>query len=244
MTNRFPGSVEELEACFVGNDATHSSLRIYFEDERGRRSAAEFEGEGEDHAGDCLYIRSRDAVLRGYARNFSRRAHGTANRNTSRVRQHYSGLFASLPALVTGNYRATHAPLCVSPLLVAPRPVSLVSLRPGTLGVLVRRRWHSSAKLLSQNSARRIAAKIAKLPEVVRLAALYVDIACASYCFAYRKIEVSALLSFHRQTLRLARALASTQARHSAIDFWSSLGASTLAVAPVVLQPVNARVRA
>lgn len=42
MTNRFPGSVEELEACFVGNDATHSSLRIYFEDERGRRSAAEF----------------------------------------------------------------------------------------------------------------------------------------------------------------------------------------------------------
>ena len=52
-------------------------------------------------------------------------------------RSPYSGLFASLPALVTSKYRATHAPLWLSTLLVAPRPVSLVSLWPGTLGVLV-----------------------------------------------------------------------------------------------------------
>ena len=89
--------------------------------------------QGQHHEADCLCIRSRDVHLRGYIRTVSRRTHRTPDGNTNR--SPYSGLFAPLPALVTSNYRATHAPL--SPLLVAPRPVSLVSLWAGTLGVLV-----------------------------------------------------------------------------------------------------------
>ena len=85
-------------------------------------------GPTDDYAAYCLCIRNRDTDLRGGIRNVSRRTHRTANRNTRRPRQHYSGLFASLP-----DYRAAHAQLW----LVAARPVSLVSFWSGTLGILV-----------------------------------------------------------------------------------------------------------
>jgi len=52
-----------------------------------------------------------------------------------------TGLFASLPTC------AAHAPLRLSALLVAARPILLVSLWPGTLGVLVPTRQLSSRKL-------------------------------------------------------------------------------------------------
>ena len=35
-----PGSVEELEACFVVKDSAGQKFYIYFEEEPGRRSAA------------------------------------------------------------------------------------------------------------------------------------------------------------------------------------------------------------
>ena len=124
---------------------------ILYENELGRRTARRSK-EGKRHAADCLCIRSRDADLRGDVRPC--RAHRTASRNTSRARWSDSGLFASLPAPV--HCHTAHAPLRVSPLLVAARPVPLVSLWPGTLGVLVRRRRRPSAKLLRQDAARRI----------------------------------------------------------------------------------------
>jgi len=84
--------------------------------------------------------------LRGCVRSIARRAHRGANRNTSKVRQRYSGLCGSRPA--PAHCRAALAPLRLSHVLVAARPVSLVSLWLGTLGVLVWRRRRSSLELL------------------------------------------------------------------------------------------------
>lgn len=74
--------------------------------------------EGEHHAVDCLCIHERDADLRGYVRNVSRRSR--------------------IPALASIYCHTAHAPLRLSPVLVATRPVPLVFFwSPGTLGVLV-----------------------------------------------------------------------------------------------------------